>query len=572
MAPIVIRAFRVIALYEQSKFFLSYLRNRYVTLGLLVLSTGIGISSLLEQSNVEQRNQDGYCLLFYHYYFLLSVFILFLSLMSLVSVRIFTIRDTYHVATELFGHLLLGFFSGLVYCLFLILIDTDLIKMNLATHVMRPNYYISCYGAMGMYLSFLAPLRANFYRRVTESDNEELSADQQPPDDDDGGGDEEEGGGGGGQKQGHGHHKTNSTIRNSLIHLTSPSSSTSSPLRHSQSQSGGGVVQLPSPFPSSNPILIPQSSSTGERATPPSSSPSSVLPMISSSFHRLTYAELMNISVDELLQNSETRLGLQTVARNALCPELISFLIDVYRYQQQIDSYTASSSSSSTLPMPIIPSSSYITSHSNFHRESSLSARRSQSISNPLVPVSTPAVAITTPALQMISEPQPQTRTSRSNSFFGLFAPLLAPPPSASPSASSFSHHPLHSASFSFTPTGATTMTPASAAPPPSPILLPPLELELIYRRYLDLLRDYIDDNATQEVNISMAARHSAKEIKLKPIFFQCSRERMREVFERAVREVHSVIKNNLYGDLRRYTQQQQQQQQQQRSGGGSSL
>jgi hypothetical protein len=56
-----------------------------------------------------------------------------------------------------------------------------------------------------------------------------------------------------------------------------------------------------------------------------------------------------------------------------------------------------------------------------------------------------------------------------------------------------------------------------------------------------------------QEVNISMAARTAAKQIKLKPIFFQSSRERLRGVFEMAVREVQSVIRNNLYGDLRRY-------------------
>jgi transcription initiation factor TFIID subunit TAF12 len=89
-------------------------------------------------------------------------------------------------------------------------------------------------------------------------------------------------------------------------------------------------------------------------------------------------------------------------------------------------------------------------------------------------------------------------------------------------------------------------------------------EFDVLYQRYLEILENYIDDNALQEINISMSARLSANEIKPKHIFWQSSSEKIRGIFEMPVREVHGVIRNNLYGDLRRYLQSQSQSQQQQ--------
>lgn len=483
MAPIIIRAFRVIALYEEKKEFLVYLRNRNVILGLLLLSLGIGTSSLLEQSNVEQRNNDGNCLLFYHYYYLLSVFVSFLLLMSFVSYRIYFIFDTFRVSTELFGHLILGFVSGVTYCFLVFVIKIDLVEMKAITQYVRPNYYISLYGAIGMYLSFVRPMNASFYRT-----NEfiEISSNMPEENEDD-----------------------SSNHRGSLINMTA----SLSPRPSSNSQPG--VYST-----SSNPITVP---STTTRK------PSSETPSFLSHYYSLSYSELMNTSVDELLQHPDTRIGLQVVARNALCPELVSFLLDIQSFKKHIDSSFSSgiahlSASFQSPPLPTIRQGSEL-------RHSEI---RSHSISH------TPASSAGPTINPLPSIPEPQTRTSRSNSLFGVFAPLLAPTSSISnshrPQSTSISH-------LLSTPTPPSSLHSSTAN----------MEYELLYKEYLNIIDCYMTYNSLQEVNISMTAKQAALEIQPKHIFFQSSMDKMKRIFDISVREVHSVIRNNLYGDLRRY-------------------
>jgi hypothetical protein len=543
MAPIILRAFRVIAIYQEKKTFLYYLRNRYVTIGLLILCTGIAFATIFGHSE-QQRNEDGQCLLFYHYYYLLSVFALFLLLMSLVSYQIYSIHDTFHVSTELFGHLILGFISGFIYCFFVLLIYLDLISMKLTTHFIRPNYYISLYGAIGMYLSFIRPMQASFYRTNELLDHSShMPIDEELIED----------------------HKANQS-RGSLLNLTSsrPSSASISLLLSSPQTTGRIHSSTTNPIsdsPSQQRNSPPNTHHLSSTSISGEASGAGAGVLLISSLHRLTYTELMKTSVDDLLHNQETRIGLQTVARNALCPELISFLLEIQEYQQQVDqSNLQSSSLQYPSSLPTIPQAQ----EEDKDYPNPSTERESRSHSSYVPPSTTPTNSSLLPNPDLLPLPPPpqqtQVRSSRSNSLFVAFTSSHL---SFSATAHS-SHRPRHSSSFSLY-TNQTT-------PPPLPSTSASFhqrstaspEFELLYQRYLGILENYIEDNALQEVNISMPARHSANEIKLKHLFFQSSSEKIRGIFEMPVREVQSVIRNNLYGDLRRYVQAQYQSLQQQ--------
>ncbi len=66
-------------------------------------------------------------------------------------------------------------------------------------------------------------------------------------------------------------------------------------------------------------------------------------------------------------------------------------------------------------------------------------------------------------------------------------------------------------------------------------------------------MSEYIDTNSSQEIKISGLARESANEVRMKKVYMMSTKEKLLSIFNGSVREVHSVIRNNLYGDLKRF-------------------
>jgi len=165
MVPVIIRAIKVIAIYEDNRLVLKYIKFRYMFPIIVILNGSLGtIGSVTSRSlNDELVTYNDTCIIFHHWIYFVIVLVFFKTIMVSLYVRLRTVHDRFHVARELAGHFLVFTTFSVCYITVVVLVNFRVVTAMGIARVVAPQYCVVVVGVVGMYLSFVEPIRMGFY-------------------------------------------------------------------------------------------------------------------------------------------------------------------------------------------------------------------------------------------------------------------------------------------------------------------------------------------------------------------------------------------------------------------------
>jgi hypothetical protein len=448
ITPMILRAVKIIAVFEDRSRIFPFLRFRVILPGVLTLNTIFAVVGYITSGGINGHVDDvGYCIVFHHWIYFLLMMGAFVILLIAIVMKLRQAEDRFYVSRELIGHMVVFVVFFISYFVVVLLVFFDVVDVEAITSDVRPQYYIIVIGVVGIFLSFCVPIMNNYYRDDSDwSKQSDLTADD---------------------------------------------------VDKSQSQS-----RSPTGSPLQEPILVQISS------------PVSVGADVNA---------YMNLSIGEMMMEGVTREALYQVSKKALCPELVHFLSRVQEYVDLCESEQEQEESVESRFVEAVASA--VADAATPVVEGALSSGRRSSIFE--VDRSPGSSAAVTPDGPTRMHGQSLRSTS-------IFSKLLSPVFYTSSSSFDLADHQDISGS-------------ALDASGINQILASQ------YAQYLQIVDTYLLEYSSEQINISGTMAETCCALVPQAVFMAAPAEVRKNIFSGAVTEVHSLVRINLFMDIKKY-------------------
>jgi hypothetical protein len=259
-----------------------------------------------------------------------------------------------------------------------------------------------------------------------------------------------------------------------------------------------------------------------EHVFPSPSSSSTLTPLFDMTLSlEISHLDPKLFSVVDLLAVPSLRHALLVVARNALCPEVIHFLVEVIAYRAVGRRSHAVSNSSNNSPLEDLP---------DFGDDFS-----------PATHISSIRGTVDNSFLRPSFHPSASPVVSGGSSFAGKAGGV------SRPSNLEMSVNKPHSNSVI-----ELFLKLSTAQSSPSVNFANKSDQEL-YELYANIVNTFVEEGSEQEVNLSSNARVQCSRLLTRDAFLAAGLEERRDIFEDAFFEVQHIVQTNLLFDLKEY-------------------